>query len=76
MREEREVDAAMRRVLDYRRHLNAALIAVKHHLDTPYPDDPRWTPWTRFVGPARANLSQTIDDLCEILASIDTGPPP
>jgi hypothetical protein len=29
--------------------VRASLIAVKGHLDTPYPDDSRWTPWTRFV---------------------------
>lgn len=33
------------------RHLAAALIAIEPHLSTPYPDDPRWTPWTRFVEP-------------------------
>lgn len=32
-----------------RRNILASLIAVKGHLDTPYPDDPRWTPWTRFI---------------------------
>jgi hypothetical protein len=29
--------------------LAASLIAVAPHLNKPYPDDPRWTPWTRFV---------------------------
>ena len=32
-----------------RREIAASLIAVKPHLDKPYPDDPRWTPWTRFI---------------------------
>jgi hypothetical protein len=36
-------------VRDLRRDIIATLIAVKGHLDTPYPDDDRWTPWTRFV---------------------------
>lgn len=30
----------------------AALFAVQFYLDKPYPDDTRWTPWSRFVGPA------------------------
>lgn len=29
--------------------LTSGLMAVKPKLDEPYPDDPRWTPWTRFV---------------------------
>ena len=28
-----------------------AALVVKPTLDTPYPDDPRWTPWTRWVEP-------------------------
>lgn len=31
------------------RGMVADLIAVKGHLDSPYPDDNRWTPWQRFV---------------------------
>jgi hypothetical protein len=27
----------------------ASLIAVRGHLYAPYPDDPRWSPWTRFI---------------------------
>lgn len=34
---------------ELRRDIIASLIAVKGHLDQPYPDDPRWTPWTRFI---------------------------
>lgn len=29
--------------------LVTGLIAVSPHLSQPYPDDARWTPWTRFV---------------------------
>jgi hypothetical protein len=29
-------------------------ITVKPNLDKPYPDDPRWSPWTRWVEPRRA----------------------
>lgn len=34
----------------------AALETVKFHLVKPYPDDPRWTPWSRFVEPAVTKL--------------------
>jgi len=37
------------RAKDLRRAIIASLIAVKGNLDQPYPDDQRWTPWTRFV---------------------------
>lgn len=37
------------RVAVLRRDILASLIAVKSHLDQPYLDDPRWTPWTRFI---------------------------
>ncbi len=40
---------ALRECDEEGRALTADLIAVKLHLDDPYPDDPRWTPWTRFV---------------------------
>lgn len=31
-----------------------AALTVEHSLDKPYPDDPRWSPWTRWVErPAR-----------------------
>ena len=32
-----------------RRSIIADLLAVRGHLTTPYVDDPRWTPWSRFV---------------------------
>lgn len=31
------------------KRLWCGLMAIKPFLDKPYPDDPRWTPWTRFV---------------------------
>lgn len=34
--------------------IGRACIVVQPTLDVPYPDDPRWTPWSRWVaGPAR-----------------------
>lgn len=32
------------------RDLRADLITVRPYLNESYPDDDRWTPWTRFVG--------------------------
>jgi hypothetical protein len=45
-RPERETLEAARTL---RRDIIASLIAVRPHLTTPYSDDPRWTPWDRFV---------------------------
>jgi len=44
-----DADSLAQTVRRYRREIASALIAVKWHLDTPYPDSPEWTPWTRFV---------------------------
>ena len=33
------------------RRLASGLIAVSALLTTPYPDDPRWSPWSRWVRP-------------------------
>lgn len=40
---------ALRGMITAEQGITADCIAVKHHLDSPYPDDPQWTPWTRFV---------------------------
>jgi hypothetical protein len=40
--------------------LMSAMIAVEGHLNRPYPEDPRWTPWSRFVEPALARLSEAL----------------
>jgi hypothetical protein len=66
------------RLAELRRDIISALIAVKGHLDTPYPDDPRWTPWTRFVERALRDvdelarvsreaeqLREAVENLCE-----------
>lgn len=51
---------AIARARQARRRLTSALIAVEPLLTEPYPDDPRWTPWTRFVGPALKELSDAL----------------
>lgn len=51
---------AIARARRARRRLTSALIAVEPLLAEPYPDDPRWTPWTRFVGPALKELSDAL----------------
>ena len=37
---------------DALRRVATTCIALSDLLDKPYPDDPRWTPYTRFVKPA------------------------
>lgn len=52
-----------------RREIVASLIAVKPHLDKPYPDDPRWTPWTRFVERTLAR----VDELAKLAEGVGNG---
>lgn len=56
----RAAEDAIERARLARRRLTSALIAVEPLLAKPYPDDPRWTPWTRFVGPALKELSDAL----------------
>jgi hypothetical protein len=44
------------------RKLKAGLFAVKPHLDKPYPDDPRWSPWTRFVEPRLRMMDAALEE--------------
>lgn len=55
-----EYAAALDRARAARSRVSSALIAVAPLLDQPYPDDPRWTPWTRFVRPAMAKLREAL----------------
>jgi hypothetical protein len=41
--------------------LKAGLFAVDPLLKKPYPDDERWTPWTRFIGPQASQLERAIN---------------
>jgi hypothetical protein len=61
-----------------RRRLTSALTAVESHLTTPYPDDPRWTPWTRFVQPALKGLTDALraePDAAELRHLVDETQP-
>jgi hypothetical protein len=55
-----QAEAALARVRKASRRVTSALIAVEPRLTQPYPDDPRWTPWTRFVGPALKELQAAL----------------
>ena len=46
-----------------KRRLHSTLIALSNRLDKPYPDDERWTPWTRFVLPMIDVVDSAIDEL-------------
>lgn len=54
--------------------LQAAIFAVKFYLDKPYPDDERWTPYTRFVGPAEIMVQEAFkgQDVGELWAMGET----
>lgn len=50
--------------------LYAGLFGIKPFLDKPYPDDERWTPWTRFVEPRLKMMSEAFKgvDIGELAA--------
>lgn len=48
---------------DAAKKLRSGLFAVEPQLNKPYPDDPRWTPYTRFVEPHLTNLTYIIEQL-------------
>lgn len=49
-----DLRARLAEAADALRAVGRAAIVVQPVLDTPYPDDPRWTPWTRWMrDPAR-----------------------
>jgi hypothetical protein len=65
---ERTATELAAQVVDTRRQIIGAFMAVKGYLDTPYPDDPRWTPWTRFVERALTRVDDLPDvarELCQ-----------
>jgi len=69
-----DADSLAQTVRRYRREIASALIAVKWHLDTPYPDSPEWTPWTRFVERALRKVDEIpalADDLVGQLAQAE-----
>jgi hypothetical protein len=39
----------LRRAAEVLMNCTKVAITVKPTLDKPYPDDPRWTPWTRWM---------------------------
>ena len=44
------------------RRVKSAAIAVAGHLDKPYPDDARWTPWSRFLKPALDRMERAMQE--------------
>jgi hypothetical protein len=46
---------------------NSATTLIAVLGDDPYPDDPRWTPWTRFGSPVCARISEVRKGLREAL---------
>lgn len=56
--------------------LEAGLIAVSNHLDKPFTDDPRWTPWSRFILPRAKMVREAIkgNDIGEMAAMAQSKP--
>lgn len=55
--------------------LNSGLLAIKPYLSEPYPDDQRWSPWTRFVEPRLKVMSKAFEgvDMGELAAMAEIG---
>lgn len=70
--------AEKQQALIYKKYkdLSAGLFAVKPNLDKPYPDDPRWTPWSRFVEPREIMLRRAFkgEDIGELEAMGELSP--
>jgi hypothetical protein len=58
--------------------LAAGIFAVKPYLDKPYPDDPRWTPYTRFIEPRMKMMHEAIEgnDIGQLAAMAQLAPKP
>lgn len=60
VRRAEKAEATLKQARLAQRRVNSSLIAVESLLSKPYPDDPRWTPWTRFVQPALKKLHDAL----------------
>lgn len=62
--------AAVKLVEKKFRKLEHGIFAIKPFLDKPYPDDPRWTPYTRFIQPREIMVRQALkgNDVGELWA--------
>lgn len=43
--------------------LKAGLFAIMYYIDKPFPDDARWTPYTRFIEPQIKQVDTIVIDL-------------
>lgn len=59
-----------RQVKDIRRNFHATLIAVAHHLETPFTDTPELTPWSGFVRPMIGRVDYAFDALLAAVVSL------
>lgn len=50
-----------------------ASVTVQGHLEAPYPDDPRWTPWTRWVHPMATKAWEAKEQLADALRKANHG---
>ena len=45
------------------KRLRSGLFAVEPHLNKPFKEDPRWTPYSRFVEPRISEVSHIVEQL-------------
>ena len=67
----REATDALRELLEDAKRVFTAGLTVKPYLDSPYPDDDRWTPWTRFLRPALVRLDESRVKARRALAAVE-----
>jgi hypothetical protein len=63
-------DHLIARLKEANRKVSSACIAVVSN--EPYPDDPRWTPWTRFIHPALTRLDAAVREAATALSEART----
>lgn len=58
---EREMQERVRLVKSKYTSLEHGIFAVMYYLDKPYPDDERWTPYSRFIHPKMIMVRKALD---------------
>jgi hypothetical protein len=64
-----EMEALLQKAADALWECAKAALAVKPALDEPYKDDPRWTPWTRWVEQPSSRAHELKRQITRYLAS-------
>lgn len=59
--QQREVEKRVKLIENKYKGLEHGIFAVMFYLDKPYPDDPRWTPYSRFIHPKMIMIRKAIE---------------